>query len=282
MVGDMTFENLGLPALDYFPCRYGASKMLFRGPKRRLDKPYVAFLGGTETYGKFIGKPFANLVEEQVGRVCVNLGAINAGVDVYLNDPSLLEIAAGARACVVQVMGAQNMSNRFYAVHPRRNDRFLQASELMRTVFRDVDFTRFNFTRHLLRDLRNQSEERFEMVRFELKQAWLARMDQLLAKIPGPVVLVWFADHAIGSHVDDGSLGHDPLFVDREMIEALRPKVGAVVEVAASQAALAEGTFGMVYTPMEAPAAAELMGPLAHEEAAQAVSTALIETMPML
>ncbi len=36
-------------------------------------------------------------------------------------------------------MGAQNLSNRFYAVHPRRNDRFLRASTLMKTIFREVD-----------------------------------------------------------------------------------------------------------------------------------------------
>lgn len=278
----MTYENLGLPALDYFPCRYGASKLLFRGPKRKLDKPYIAFLGGTETYGKFIGKPFPALVEDVVGRPCVNLGAINAGLDVYLNDPALLEIAGGARASVVQIMGAQNMSNRYYAVHPRRNDRFLQASGLMRTVYRDVDFTEYNFTRHMLRGLRDVSQERFEMLRAELKEAWSARMQMLLAKLSGPVVLLWFADHTVGAYDEDSAMGHDPLFIDREMIEGLRPQVAAVVEVTASAAALSEGTFGMIYTPMEAPAASEMMGPQAHQEAADAVSAALLDVMPNL
>jgi hypothetical protein len=247
-----------------------------------LDKPYIAFLGGTETYGKFIGKPFPALVEDVVGRTCVNLGAINAGLDVYLNDPALLEIAGGARASVVQIMGAQNMSNRYYAVHPRRNDRFLQASGLMRTVYRDVDFTEYNFTRHMLRGLRDVSQERFEMLRAELKEAWSARMQMLLAKLSGPVVLLWFADHTVGAYDEDSAMGHDPLFIDREMIEGLRSQVAAVVEVTASAAALSEGTFGMSYTPMEAPAASEMMGPQAHQEAADAVSTALLDVMPNL
>ncbi len=54
----MTYMKLGQAALDYYPCRYGASKLLFRGPRRRLQGDYVAFLGGTETYGKFIETPF--------------------------------------------------------------------------------------------------------------------------------------------------------------------------------------------------------------------------------
>ena len=46
----MTYDALGAGALDYLPCRYGTSKLLFRGPRRPLKEPYIAFLSGTETY----------------------------------------------------------------------------------------------------------------------------------------------------------------------------------------------------------------------------------------
>ncbi len=59
---------------------------------------------------------------------------------------------------VIQVMGAHNMSNRFYAVHPRRNDRFLRASlGCCKTIYPEVDFTEFNFTRHMLTALATHS-----------------------------------------------------------------------------------------------------------------------------
>ncbi|MEZ5723123.1 MAG: DUF6473 family protein [Paracoccaceae bacterium] len=74
------------------------------------------------------------------------------------------------------------MSNRFYAVHPRRNDRFLRASNLLKTIYREVDFTEFNFTRHLLTRLKELSEDKFMMVEQELK-AWVARMKTLVSKI---------------------------------------------------------------------------------------------------
>jgi len=271
----MTYENLGDGALDYFPCRYGKSKLLFRGPRRRLEGDYVAFLGGTETYGKFIDKPFPALVERELGEVCVNFGWLNAGVDVFLNDTTVLEAAEGARATVIQVMGAQNMSNRFYSVHPRRNDRFLQASSLLRTVFREVDFTEYHFNRHLLQALRVTSQERYEMVRDELKQAWLARMELLLGKISGKSVVLWFADHAPEDPAGEDGLGPDPLYVDHEMIDKIRPFATEVVEVTASSTAISQGIDGMVYSQMEAPAAAEMMGPTAHHEAAIALKEVL-------
>ena len=70
----MTFPVAAHGALDYFPCRYGRSRVLFRGPKRPLDGPYVAFLGGTETYGRFIETPFPALVEPALGQACINFG----------------------------------------------------------------------------------------------------------------------------------------------------------------------------------------------------------------
>ena len=276
MVGEMTYENLGEGALDYLPCRYGKSKLLFRGPRRKLEGDYALFLGGTETYGKFIEQPFPALVEKRLGMPCVNFGWLNAGVDVFLNDSTVIEAAQGARVTVIQAMGAHNMSNRFYAVHPRRNDRFLKASTLMSQVFREVDFTEFHFTRHMLSTLSRMSPERYSMVREELRSAWMARMEQLLAKISGKTVLLWFADHQPDDapEADDG-LGPDPLFVDREMIEAVRPMVTEVVEATASSKALALGTEGMVFSQMEAPAAGEMLGPMAHAEAAESLSATL-------
>lgn len=267
----MTYENLGQGALDYFPCRYGKSKLLFRGPRKRMAGEFLAMIGGTETYGKFIEKPFPALVSDEMGVESVNFGCVNAGVDVFSNEPVVIEACAKARVTVVQVVGAQNMSNRFYAVHPRRNDRFLRASTLMKTVFREVDFTDFSFTKHLLSTLQTVSEERFNIVRDELKEAWIARMKLLLDKIEGKTILLWFADRAPDDPSLPDGLGRDPLFVDRAMIEAIRPIVTEVVEVVPSAQALAEGTKGMLYSPMEEPAANELMGLTAHEEVARAL-----------
>lgn len=150
----MTYIAMGPGALDYLPCRYGTSKLLFRGPRRKLDRPYIAFVGGTETYGRFIEKPFSKLVEDETGQQCVNFGCMNAGIDVFSRDPYIPMATAGAMITVVQVMGAQNMTNRFYSVHPRRNDRFVAPSDLLKTIYREIDFSEFHFNKHMLTTLK--------------------------------------------------------------------------------------------------------------------------------
>jgi len=270
----MTYDVMGAAVLNYAPCRYGNSRVLFRGPERRLDAPYVAFWGGTETYGKFIKVPFPALVESNLGINCVNFGIPNAGVDVFLNEPILLEAASGAKVTVLQIVGAQNLSNRFYSVHPRRNDRFLRASPVLCSIFPEVDFAEFHFTRHMLTALHRASPERFEVVRDEVREAWVARMRLLIGQVSGPVLLLWFANHAPDDlntiHAETIAEG-DPLFVTRKMIDDLRAGTVPYVEVVASPAALSKGTEGMVFSELEHPAASRLMGPQAHGEAAAQV-----------
>ena len=265
----MSFDTLGPGGLDYFPCRYGTSKLLFRGPERDLDEPFVAFLGGTSTYGKFIERPFPELVEGALGLSCLNFGCLNAGIDVFQSDPFLQQAVGEAEVTVLQVLSPRNMSNRFYKVHPRRNDRFLQPTQLLKNTFRDVDFSEFNFTKHMLKRLYQVSPKRFEAVVDELQQAWVSRMNSLLDSIPGKVVLLWFSDHRPGRCFAPD--GFDPWFVTQSMLNEVKPKVNEYVEVVASPAAVSAGADGMVFSEMEAHAARHVLGPVAHAETAEAL-----------
>lgn len=275
----MSIDVLGPGALDYLPCRYGTSKLLFRGPKRNLDKPYVAFLGGTETYGKFIQEPFPVLTEKALGVTCVNFGFLNAGVDVFVHDPFVLNAAGKADVTVVQIMGAQNMTNRFYSVHPRRNDRFIAASELLNVIYREVDFSEYHFTRHMLTDLMKLSQDRFDAVRSELQQAWLARMRLMLGQITGKIVLLWFAENAPPEKDEDTSdaLGFDPLFITRAMLDEIKPLATKLVIAQPSKQAVTAGSEGMLFSEMEAVAAQQMLGPQAHNEVAEIVCQAIAE-----
>ena len=274
----MSYESMGPLALNYARCYYGTSRIAFRGPARRLDAPYVAFVGGTETYGKFIKAPFPALVESDIGINCVNFGVANAGLDVFVNDGFVLDAARDAKSAVMQVVGAHNMSNRFYTVHPRRNDRFVTASPILASIYPEVDFAEFNFTKHMLSALYETSQERFTIVRRELQIAWVARMKMLLRRIENQVILLWFADHApLSDDHDQGdpAQADDPLFVTRQMLDELSEQASGYVEVIASVDALAAGTHGMVFNELETQAASRLMGPKAHGEAARALGPVL-------
>ena len=261
--------------LDYLPCHYGKSKLLFRGPQRPLTEPYCAILGGTETYGKFVADPFPALMETKIGLHVVNLGCPNAGPDVFLNDPAILHVAGGAEVTVVQLLGAQNLTNRFYAVHPRRNDRFLRAAQPLRLLYPEVDFTEFHFNRHMLQALHAVDPLRFEQLADELRIAWVARTAEIVRRLPGPVVLLWAAAHAPpapGARLDPLL---SPVLVDSGMIQALRGLVADYVEVVSSPEARAEGVSGMIFTPLYHRAASELPGPAVHREIASALADRL-------
>ncbi len=271
----MAYVFPGEGSLDYFPCRYGSSRVLFRGPRRDIERAYVAVLGGTETYGKFVPVPYPDLIERELGLPVANLGCMNAGPDVFLNEIAVTQIAAQASVTVVQILGAQNLSNRYYAVHPRRNDRFLGATPLLRAIYPRVDFTEFNFTRHMLMSLQSASADRFEVLAEELRAAWVARMKLLLSRLGRRVILLWVSDQLPPSPTRRVDLARNPLLIDKEMIHAIRTPVAAYVEAVFSPGALSQGVDGMAFAPMEAPAAAGLPGPAAHREVADLLMPAI-------
>ena len=230
---------------------------------------------------------------------------MNAGPDAFLGDSGVIEIARQARAVVLQVMGAQNLSNRLYMVHPRRNDRFIAARPALRALYPEVDFTEFHFTHHMLASLLSLSESRFGLVIEELRTAWVARMRALMARLPGDVVLLWIAQHTprptmrpiirpgppplphppappgghdtgADSEPDSSHRGDhgdervgpalDPLLIDAEMAAAIRPLASAWIEAVCP--AGAEAGNGPPMTP-------GLPGLTAHRTAAEALTRVL-------
>ncbi|MBV1895037.1 MAG: hypothetical protein KUG70_01170 [Rhodobacteraceae bacterium] len=260
----MSLEVMGVGAPDELRCRYGVSKLMFRGPRRNLNDPYVAFLGGNETFGKHVQTPFAALLDDETDKNCINLGVSGAGLDAFANDPEVLNLAKNADQVVLQVLGAQSLSNRFYRVHPRRNDRFLEASPLLSAIYRDVDFTDFNFVKHMLGTLHDLSPKRFETVRDEIQQAWLSRMKLLVQTISNDVVLLWLRYHKGGD-----LLGSEPLAITDAMIEQLRPSVSNVVEIPVVPSGITGEIDDMMIGQMQAPAAAHLIGPSTHRQIAE-------------
>ena len=130
----------------------------------------------------------------------VNMGVMNGGLDV-LSGGSGHRHSTGAarRPWSLQITGAQTMTNRFYAVHPRRNDRFIKATPILRTIFRDVDFHRVP----LHPASSDPSPPRCRRTvspcsRRSCGLAWLARMSAFLRRTRVPVHLLWLSRRAPG------------------------------------------------------------------------------------
>ena len=186
----MTYTKLGPRALDYTLCQYGVSRNIFRGPRKSFCKPYIVCLGGSEIFGQSVPAPFPILTERLIGQTVVNLGVTHAGPDLYLKDDAVIDIARKAELCVLQVMGANNMSNPYYKVYPRRNDRFIKALPAFSTA---------------------------------LRKTWCDKMKRLLKVINRPTVLLWMQNKSACFSFDS-----DPLFVTQSDISVLSSQVLAI------------------------------------------------------
>jgi len=262
--------------LNYHSCRYGSSKMLFRGPARRVRGDYIAFLGGSETFGRFIVTPFPDLVEDLTGMTAINLGCPRVGVDAYLNAPGLIDICSMAKVTVIQIMGAANMSNRFYTVDPRHNERFLRASKRLKELYPDIDFSKFQLTSEILTELAQHGSERLQTVRQELQCAWVARMRSLMSEIDGSKVLLWMADHAPYRAGDGGTICRDPLFVDRAMLNAVKNDADVLVEVVGEPTEITAGRKRMIFSDLDRNVAQDLLGPMVHDRVSDLLEQAIM------
>ena len=65
------------------------------------------------------------------------------------------------------------------------------------------------------------------------------------------------------------------MFVERWMLDKLQPDVAAYVEINASRQEIAAGFERMIFGPLEAPAAEEMLGPIVHEVAARKLQTVM-------
>jgi hypothetical protein len=258
--------------LDYQPVVYPGSVLRFRGPATDLSQPYILCLGGSETFGRFIHAPFPAQLSEHLGLPVVNMGVVGAGLDVMLTDPAIQRAIRGATAIVLQITGAQNMTNRFYAVHPRRNDRFVKATPMLRTIYRDVDFTEFHFTRHLLTQLKTRSRDRFGILREELQIAWRARMARFLAEAQVPVHLLWLSNRHPGEAETARSPGAEPLFITESILEEVACQADSLTVAVPDPSSRRNPTRGMFFAAREEAAARILPGPEAHEAAAGALA----------
>ena len=271
----MSFEDRGVRLQDYDPVTYPGSVLRFRGPEASLDEPYVLCIGGSETFGQFIAQPYAAKLNDDVALSVVNMGVLNGGLDVLMTDPAIISAIHGASAVVLQVTGAQNMNNRFYSVHPRRNDRFLKATRTLRSIYHDVDFTEFHFTRHLLTHLESVSSDRFTVIVNELQAAWQARMERLIDSINAPVHLVWLSNR----HPEEdgaGRLGGDPLFVTNAMLQRAAEQAQSLTISVSPVGIPAEPRETNLFAARRTAAARLLPGPEAHDAAAEALKPLLL------
>ncbi len=244
--------------------RYGGSRLAFRGPERDTGQRFVVVLGGAAAYGRDVAAPWPDLLERRLGRPVVNLSLPQAGLDAWVGDPDVMDLIGRADGLVIHLTGAALLSNRFYSVHPRRNDRFVAASGALRHLFPEVDFTEFAFVRHMIAALAARGEARLAPLVAELQATWADRMARLVARAQGRALLVWAENAAPPARaVLPGGVD----FVDAGMVEAAAARAAGVVSLLL--------TRDDRVPPTLAPGPRELPGEAGHARIAEAVAPAL-------
>ncbi|MFY0680864.1 MAG: hypothetical protein JXR13_09855 [Thalassovita sp.] len=255
----MQLNETRAEALDYMPCQYGRSKLEFRGPKRDIPSDFVLFIGGTETFGKFVARPYPALFEDLTGQPSINLAACNAGLDSFRQDATVIAMARRAQLVVIQAMGPQFLSNRYYSVHPRRNDRFVKATLSLRRAYPTIDFSEIAFVGHLLSQLETTSHQHFQQVVQEFQHTWIQHMQTFLGLVSRPCVVLWI----------DRPETETLQFLDRRLLAQATVGRAPVLTVPASTPAHSSKGGGLVFEPSQSQAAALAIPPNLHNRIAQ-------------
>lgn len=265
-------------AIRYQDYRFGRARQRFRGPMPDLTQPYIAFIGGSETYGKFVHDPYPAQVAKLLNMPAANWGTPGAGPSFFLKDPVLLEACSNAEACVVSVMGAVSMSNRLYTVFKRRNCRVRSTTESLQALYPTLNLSEFRFAHNMLRRMFQKNPENFRLLEIELRQAWVARMRELLDDIETIRVLLWMSTRTPDEGFEPSEkecFVTPPAFVTRDMLEEIAPMADLVIEYVAADSVGTDTADGRIYDPDVDVLAATCPGQTMHDQAAGLIAEPL-------
>ncbi|MEL6792063.1 MAG: DUF6473 family protein [Pseudomonadota bacterium] len=231
----MTYQKPDAAFINYHVYRWGRLNQIYRGPAPDLSRPYIACLGAAQTFGRYVRRPFPDLLASSLDHQVANFGTGGAGPGFFLRDFSVMEAANDAALCVVQVMSARSLSNRLFKVKARRNAQVKAVSSALQDLFPTMKFDRFTYAHNMLNEMAATDADRSAEVERELKAAWVARTRSLLESIEAPTILLWFSERApegVTTHREGRAMLKYPHFVDREMIEQVRHSADRYVECA--------------------------------------------------
>jgi hypothetical protein len=99
---------------DYHLCQLpNLGWRTFRGPPADTSKPYLAFLGSAQTFGRFCERPFPSLLGSRLKLGVLNLSVGGAGPR-HFQAPAYLDLVNGAEAVIVQILSGRSASNSLF------------------------------------------------------------------------------------------------------------------------------------------------------------------------
>jgi len=194
----------------------------FRGPRPNSSE-YIACVGASQTFGRFVQTPFPQLLAEALGIETMNLGRGGTSPSFHRSDPKLLEYINRARLVIVQVLSGRSQSNSLFQIE-NHSDHGINLADGQKA---SAD----QFYSWLLA----QDMELAHKVVTETRDNYVSAMAQLLEAISPPKILLWFSARS-PEYEESWKLptwrlwGEFPQFVNREMVDRLRSYSDRYVE----------------------------------------------------
>lgn len=186
---------------------------------------YACVLGASQSFGVLNTEPYVHRLSHALSIDFLNFSVGGAAPGLFLKSPIALEKCNGAELCIVQILSARSSQSSYFESRGGKNrlrrrgtnDPFVQGDALFKTMFK------------------TEPKEVRQLILGEIRANWTKEMLQLLGSIKVPKILLWFSKRTPDEQETlkqyKSSVGVFPHFVNREMIDDIRPFADAYVEV---------------------------------------------------
>lgn len=196
----------------------------YRGPAVDTRRPYLAFVGAAQTFGRFASEPFPTLLGRRLDIPVVNLGVGGSGPR-HFNAPGYLPHLNGAEAVVIQALSGRSSSNSLF-------DNSASGGLRGHTAFSKEPMRAEDF---LARVAQAESHETLKRIVAETRDDYTGQFIDLIRKISVPRILLWFSTRAPNYREDyrrppHSILGSFPHLVNNRMIAEIAALCDEYVE----------------------------------------------------
>ncbi len=156
--------------------------------------PYIAVLGGAETYGRHMSSPYAVTLSQMLGCQVMNLGTVHGGLDSLDRTIGLTAYARQAQAIVIECPDPRHSTNAYYHVHRYNNDRVIGVTAAFRAAFRGIDTGSLHYVGHVWKACQTIDPDRTAQMAMDIQLDARQRFTTYVSQFESPVVTVSFDD----------------------------------------------------------------------------------------
>ncbi len=203
-------------------------KRPFRGPSlgKLIKGEYIVCIGAAQTFGCYTEEPYPYLLHKALNIPVLNLGVAGAGPKFFTERKELLRLINDAKFAIVQIMSGRSVSNSEFKSN---------GGELLTRVSDNVQLGAAPCWRNALE---THTTSQMKSLVKETRENWVQDTIALLDSIIVPKISFWFSERTpeYQESYDDvfALFGKYPQFVNREMVEKIKPFPDHYIEVISS------------------------------------------------